>query len=86
MTATMRDIMGWLDDAEAQWPSATHMLVALDNFDYENWPIYVDDASEKEGVDNTIQMLYDRGYKVDEVYNLLMPADPQLRERRAWNV
>lgn len=39
MTATFKDIEGWLDEAKQK--DATHMIVVTDSWSHENFPHYV---------------------------------------------
>lgn len=82
MTCTFDDITRWLD--EAMLRGATHLMVACDDFEHDNYPIFVlpgENAKE----------LYDKVYgsnnmqHVDEVYNMSMDIDRQRREDRALN-
>ncbi len=81
MTCTFDDITRWLD--EAAHSGATHLIVVCDDFDHDNYPIFVmpgEDARER----------YDKVYagnmqQVDEVYNMKMNIDRQRREFRALN-
>jgi len=81
MTATKDVIRQWLKDAPA---GSTHMVVAADTWDvdWEYYPVYVEAgiqaALEKIGIDPNA--------KVVEVYDLSKQVEPQLEERRAWNL
>ncbi len=81
MTATYQDITGWLEEAKRQ--KATHLIVAVDTFDYGNYPIYVCEhmSVRKEINDRNGQNMQ----RVDEVYNMSMDIDKQRKERRAWH-
>ncbi len=81
MTCTFDDITRWLD--EAAHSGATHLIVVCDDFDHDNYPIFVmpgEDARER----------YDKVYAsnmqhVDEVYDMRMNIMRQRREQRALN-
>lgn len=79
MTATREDIESWV--REAQQKGATHLIVAVDRFDHENYPIFVmPGESVMEKTPNGSNM---QGY--DEVYSFTGKHEvtAQLRERRA---
>lgn len=74
-------IQGWLDKGVEK--GATHLIVACDTFDWEDYPVWVDPGQD-------VRLEYDRlngpnMQKVMEVYCLSMPLEPQLDERRAFN-
>jgi len=80
MTCTFDDITRWLD--EAAHTGATHLIIGLDTFDHDNFPIYVMPGEcPKERYDK----LYADGNAADEVYNMRMNLDRQRREFRALN-
>lgn len=82
MRATTRDdIKGWLDRAKQK--GATHMIVACDTFDWEDYPVFVmpgEDvhkiAAQHDGPNMTRLM---------EVYNLSMDINEQLTAGRTRN-
>lgn len=79
MTASRVDIIGWI--AEGKELGATHVIVACDMFDYENYPIFVmpgESARDKAPDGSNMQ-------SVDEVYDLRMDTDKQLAEHRAFH-
>lgn len=81
MTATKTDIIGWLE--KAQQMGATHLIVAVDTYNYDNYPVYVmpdEDVKEEYDKFNGKNM-----QSVDEVYNLSMDIEFQLTERRAFH-
>lgn len=82
---TRAEIKGWLERGIAE--GATHVMIAWDDFDGPDgdYPIYV----------GSHENVYERVAKFSspsnadrliEVYNLSLPLDPQLNERRAWNL
>lgn len=82
MTATLQDIEGWLKQAKSK--GATHLIVAVDKYNYENYPVYV---GPDENVQAEIQRVNSGSLQgIDEVYNMSMSIDEQLLERRVWNV
>ena len=81
MTATKTDIERWLETAKVK--RATHLIVAVDRFDHDNYPVYVlpgQDVGEKVSDIREEEM-----QGVDEVYNMSMDIDEQLAEYRAMN-
>lgn len=82
MTASLLDIKGWL--SQARKIGATHLIVAVDTFDYENYPVYV---SPKEDVEKEFMRITDQSMqRVDEIYNLSMDINKQLKENRAFHM
>jgi hypothetical protein len=82
MSATKQDIKDWLIQGKAE--GATHVIVALDTFDYENYPVYVfahENIAECVGIIKAESMQI-----VDEVYNLSMDIEEQLSAHHVWNI
>jgi len=80
MSASRNDIKKWLDEGKEK--GATHVLIALDTWDYENYPVYImpnENAREKV---NEYGKSQDR---IDEVYNLSMNIEEQLNAVRVMN-
>ena len=80
MTCSYDDITRWLTEAERK--GATHLIVGLDPFDHDNFPIFVmpgEDAKAR------YDKLYADGNAADEVYNMNMDLARQRREFRALN-
>lgn len=82
MTASRVDIEGWLRKLYED-DDLTHMIVACDTFDYENFPVYVkkdedvrDVAKNYEGPNMTA---------IDEVYSNTYTFEDQMKERRAYH-
>lgn len=79
MTATFQDVERWVREAERK--KAAFLIVAVDRFDHENYPIYVmpgeDFWAKLPNGDNM------QGF--DEVYDMSMDLDDQLAERRAYH-
>ncbi len=81
MTTTRKEIEGWLNEGIEK--GATHVIIALDRFDWDNYPVYVmsgESARSKADEYNRKNM-----QGVDEVYDLSLPLDKQLNERRAFH-
>ena len=83
MTATHTDIATWI--REAQQVGATHVIIAVDRFDCENYPIVVK-AGESELKKVLSPLIRGENMQgVDEVYSFICahPIKTQLLERRA---
>jgi hypothetical protein len=80
MAANKQDISDWFDAGVRQ--KSTHLIVVCDTFDYEDYPVYVAPSEDVrlKVIEHTGNM-----QKVMEVYNLSMPKQAQLDERRAFN-
>ncbi len=82
MAATKEDIEGWVDEGIAQ--GATHVVIVCDDFDYEDYPVYVmpsQNAQEVVDGHNGVNM-----QRVMEVYDLSLSIEDQLLEHRAWHI
>ena len=78
---TQDEIAAWFDRGVEQ--GATHMIVAVDTFDWSDFPIYID-----AGQDVRAEVTAHRRRpmtKVMEVYNLSMDRDQQLDQVRSLN-
>ncbi len=74
---TRTDIQEWLERADE---GSTHMLVVVDTFDYDNYPVYTKD------VQGSIRHYQNASMqRIMEVYDLSMDIDKQLDAHRAWN-
>jgi hypothetical protein len=79
MTATRKEIEGWLDDLYNS-KNATHMLVMCDQFDYEDYPVYVYEGQDPRKVrDDLLGDL--TGFH--ECFNKSLDKQFQLNEHRA---
>lgn len=80
MTASRADIVRWLDEAKER--GATHLIVAVDTFDHDNYPVFVmpgENARERYE-----EIAFGGNMQgVDEVYSMALPLEDQLREHRA---
>lgn len=82
MTASLSDIKGWLKQAKDK--GATHLIVAVDRFDYDNYPVYV---SSKEKVEEEFTRITNSSMQdVDEIYSMSMDINKQLKEHRSFHV
>ncbi len=75
---TRKDIHEWLEKAETEH---THMLVVVDTFDHEDYPVFTDDVEKSIKYYSAASM-----QRIMEVYNLSKDFDEQLDEHRAWNI
>ncbi|MFJ7982297.1 hypothetical protein ACIQ1D_18725 [Lysinibacillus xylanilyticus] len=81
MTASFNDIGRWLE--EGKMKGATHVIVARDTWDNENYPVYVLPSDDVKEVVDGYAKKQDR---VEEVYNLSMDIEEQLSSTRAMNL
>jgi hypothetical protein len=81
MATTQADIRRWLHDDRAK--GATHMIVAADTFNYEDYPVYIkpsEDVRVKEA-----ELRKTDFTRVMEIYSFSMDLEEQLNEERAFN-
>ena len=81
MSASLSKIKRWLDQGESI--GATHTIIALDDFDKENYPVYVMPGQSAE--DQVKRLQAGKMQSVDEVYDLSMNIDKQLSASHTWN-
>lgn len=81
MTATLQDIQHWLEQAKIN--KATHLIVAVDTYDHDNYPVYV--TSDENVQDEMERITVQSMQSIDEVYNMSMSIEKQLKERRAYH-
>lgn len=79
---TVPEIASWFDRGVAD--GASHMIVAVDRFDHENYPVYVGEPTKVRGEVERIEGGSMQG--VMEVYDLHADKLAQMLERRAWRV
>jgi hypothetical protein len=81
MAATKEDISNWFDKGIQN--NATHMIVVCDTYDYDDYPVYVEDGENP----HEVAKKYDscNMQRVMEVYSLKKPKQPQLDMLRVWN-
>lgn len=80
MTATQREIEEWLK--EAKKTKAAFLIIGLDPFDYDNFPIFCKDGKE---CNEALKRLSDSGNRYDEVYDMSLSIEKQLAERRSMH-
>ncbi len=81
MTATRQDIERWLQSAKEK--GATHLIIVVDMYDHDNYPVYVSKDKDVREEEERIASQSMQG--VDEVYNMSMDIESQLSEQRAFN-
>lgn len=82
MPATKNDIAAWFQAGKDQ--GASHMLVVVDTFDFDDYPVYVApgvDPTEVVDIYNAKEM-----QRVLEAYDLGMDMHVQLGQARCYNV
>ncbi len=81
MPTTQDDIRRWLDEAREK--DATHMIVAVDTFSYDDYPVFVTPGQDvRERVD---EVGAESMQRVMEVYSMAGDLDAQVAERRAYH-
>jgi hypothetical protein len=81
MTASKNDILHWIDEAKER--GSAYLIIGLDPFDYDNFPIYCESGDEcRYKIDDLLRT----GNRYDEVYNMSMDIDDQINEYRAMNL
>ncbi len=88
MSTTKSDIRNWINNGIKQ--NATHLLVIVDEFDWEDYPVYVhlsQDTAPVATMRKHIDFYNNQSMqRVIEVYNLQHPIAPQLSEHRTWDL
>ena len=82
MTATRQDIERWIKEAQQQ--KATHLVVVVDRYDHENYPVYVLPGEDvKKKCESYLRGENMQG--VDEIYSFTgkYSVASQLAEHRA---
>lgn len=78
---TPAEVKTWLERGKVE--GATHVIVACDTFDHEDYPVFV---KPTENVHEKFAALDGKNMqRVMEVYNLSMDIDAQLQQFRAFN-
>lgn len=82
MAASKEEISKWFDEGVKK--AATHMIIACDTFDYDDYPVFV---HSKQSVEKEVKRLDGVNMqRVMEVYKLSDPKGKQLNEYRAYNL
>jgi hypothetical protein len=81
MAANKTDLKEWLDHGNEQ--GATHMIVVVDGWDHEDYPVYVMPGQDS----RTVASQYDGKdmQRIMEVYDLSIDHQRQLEEFRAFH-
>ena len=85
MTATREEIKEWLLKA-LENPKITHVVIACDEFDYENYPIEIEDIEDFMSKRRNRPRPDMDGEAIEEIYDLSLPIEDQLDEYRAWHI
>jgi hypothetical protein len=80
---TKQEIGAWFDRGLAYPEKPTHMLVVVDGFDHEDYPVFVKPSENVHDVYNAYNG--PNMQRVMEVYNLQGDKEQQLNEFRASN-
>ena len=81
MTATVQDIRVWVNTGVNK--GATHVIIALDTWAHDNYPIYVMPTDD---VHDIVASYGGKEDRIDEVYNLSMDIESQLKSPRVYNL
>ena len=81
MTATRTEIVEWLETAKQH--KDAFLIIGLDPFDHDNFPIYCQTAQV---CTEALTRLIRHGNSYDEVYDMSLPIDTQLAERRSMHL
>lgn len=81
MSTSKEEIRRWLEDGKHT--GATHVIVAVDQFDQEDYPVYVMPGQDVHAVEKGIRESSMQG--VMEVYSMALDIEQQLGERRAFH-
>ena len=85
MTATREEIKEWLLMASEN-PKITHVAIACDEFDYENYPIEIEDIEAFLSEQSKRPYSDMDGEAIEEIYDMSLPIEDQLNEHRAWHI
>lgn len=80
---TKEDISRWFDEGVRQ--NATHMLVVCDDYDHEDYPVYIKPGENARERHNEYTSGKHSMQRVMEVYSLTQDKAKQLNEGRAFN-
>lgn len=82
MSTSREDISRWYDEGAQK--GASHMIVAADTYDHENYPVFVSAWANLAG--EMAALRKQDMTKIMEVYRLTGGKDAQLSQPRAWDV
>lgn len=74
-------IRQWLQQGIEE--NQTHVIVVCDTYDYEDYPVYVDETEDVREVEKKYNG--QNMQRIMEVYNLKMNIEDQLNQHRAFN-
>ena len=79
---TKEQIREWLEEGKNK--GATHVMVVCDQFDWEDYPVYImpDEVVEQCFENISTQNMQ----KVMEIYDLAQPLQSQLDEEKTWRI
>lgn len=82
MTATRQDIEGWLERGKSM-PDVTHVIIAVDRFNYDNYPVFV---TKDQNAQEEVEKIQFGGNMqgVDECYNLSLDITEQMNRHRCF--
>ena len=81
MGTSKEQIRGWLARGKAK--KATHMLVVVDTFEYEDYPVYI---MPGEKIHTAISVYSTNMQRVMECYSYSLDLESQLNENRAYHL
>lgn len=81
MAASKNDISRWFDRGRSE--GASHMIVAVDQFDWDDYPVYVGRPAAVRA--EIARILSSDMQRVMEIYDLGMDKECQLAEHRSWH-
>jgi len=82
---TRSEISNWLNNYVESDEDYTHVIIAVDTWDWEDFPVPV---KRTENIEEAISNITEgnSGCNLMEVYNLSMPLEDQLNEHRAYHI
>ncbi|HPG64846.1 MAG TPA: hypothetical protein PLE82_05865 [Saccharofermentans sp.] len=81
MAASRQTIMDWFNGSYIE--NATHMIVVCDEYDWDDYPVYV--SAEQDVREVEAEYRAKPMQRVMEVYKLSMSLDEQMAQHRAFN-
>jgi hypothetical protein len=77
MATTVSMLKSWFERGKAE-ESVTHMVVKVDTFDWEDYPVYVN-------TDEDVREVARNGERTMEVYAMHLPFETQAAEFRSFH-
>lgn len=84
MPTTKGDIARWFREGVNQ--KATHLIVVVDEFDHEDYPVYVGPERDVTSIVQEYSAGMHSMQRIMEVYSLKMDMVGQLAEHRSWHL